>query len=524
MESLKQFVSFLLLCAILAIPRAILIARAHSETIDEEYHLLRGVEFLQRDAGLITRELNDPPLGAAISTLPLWIMGADSHREPAGTVLYGQRYPVETGRLAVALWKAVLFVWFLGLVFIWCRSLFGVRAAWLVGALLLFEPTLAGHLHLGTLDVLATSAILLACWSGWRFFERPTRLRVIGCALATAAALLVKHTAIIIPLVLAVYALSWGWKEGRLGRALLLLLGLGGMTLLAMWVLLLFDVSAIRGGMALPGGLYIQSVRHALGHAAAGDDAFLWGEMRRGGWWYYFPAVAWYKVPIGVMVVILCGIVSIAWRRPRWSELALLVPLALYWAFITAQRVNIGWRHALPGYVLLIMWAGRAVSELSIASPPLMRWATRICWLTALSVSIDALRYHPDYLAYTNWPRDRVYESISDSNVDWNQGLAQARDWIDAHPQIIKGRTVWLRTFRGTNRAAAHYLGDRVTHIRASRFAPNHGLLVISPAALVGLNEAGDAYTFLRAQKPIAIIGHALLVYDLDAQSSKNAP
>lgn len=512
---MKQIVFFLLLSALIVIPRAILITKAHSETIDEEYHLLRGVEFLKRDPGLASRELDNPPAGAALSTLPLWLLGADSHGSVEGTVLYGQRFTPETARLVVAIWKSVLFLPILLLVFCWCRQLYGTPSAWLAGCILLFEPTIVGHLHLAALDVLETGAILLACWTGWRLLESPSRWRLIACAFASAAALLIKHTGIIVPVILTFYAILFAWRS-REWRPIALLLLLGLVIPVAIWVLLLCDISPLRSGYTLPGGMYLQSILHATQHASAADDAFLGGEIRRGGWWYYFPALALYKVPIGVALILFCAVVSLRFHRLRRDELCLLIPAILYFAFIMSQRLNIGWRHALSGYVLLIMWASRYMNGRS--------WHVLVCALAAFSVAVDGLRYHPDYLVYTNWPRERVYESISDSNVDWGQGLKQARGWIDAHSDLIKGRTVWLRTFRGTNRAAAHYLGDRASYIRDARFAPDRGLLIISPAALVGLSEAGNTYAFLRSRRPIAVIGHSLLVYDLDERSSKNAP
>src|SRR3954469_18158443 len=69
----------LLVAACVVIPRAALISSAHSETIDDDYHLVRGLEFLRRDPGLIHRNLNDPPLGAALAAVPLWLMGGTTH-------------------------------------------------------------------------------------------------------------------------------------------------------------------------------------------------------------------------------------------------------------------------------------------------------------------------------------------------------------------------------------------------------------------------------------------------------------
>jgi hypothetical protein len=50
---------------------------------------------------------------------------------------------------------------------------------------------------------------------------------------------------------------------------------------------------------------------------------------------------------------------------------------------------------------------------------------------------------------------------------------------------------------------------------------PDGGLLIVSPVALVGVYEPTDRFQRLWAVEPIAVIGHAMLVYDLDELRSK---
>ncbi len=58
-----------LLSSFVVLPRAIWVRESHSESSDDEYHLVRGLEFLRGEPGLVHRELNDPPLGEAIAAL-----------------------------------------------------------------------------------------------------------------------------------------------------------------------------------------------------------------------------------------------------------------------------------------------------------------------------------------------------------------------------------------------------------------------------------------------------------------------
>src|SRR5205823_4770450 len=83
----------LLVSAAIILPRSFLISRAHSECIDDQYHLVRGVGFWTGQ--LATTRFNDPPLGEAISALPLVLSGCRPQGK-AGLVLYGQRLRPET--------------------------------------------------------------------------------------------------------------------------------------------------------------------------------------------------------------------------------------------------------------------------------------------------------------------------------------------------------------------------------------------------------------------------------------------
>jgi hypothetical protein len=532
----------LLLAAAVVLPRALLLRDAHSETSDDDYHLVRGLEFLHRDPGLVHRELNDPPLGEALAALPLWLLGGTTHGQDEGTALYAQTgYTPETALLLVTLWKSLLFLPLVAVAFLWTRRLYGLPSAWLAVGLLLVEPTIAAHLHLAALDVIATTGIVTACYLAWRFFEHPTSPRLVASALSCAAALLLKHTAILVPGIILAYALLHALRSrhrqstmdsgpgavpvpsmvNNLARGVLL-------TVLFMWVLLACDVSQIGRGRVWPGGLYIQSIFDAGRHVAEPNDAYLHGEVRRGGWWYYFPVVATYKVPIGVGVVLVLGLVSCVRRRPRWEEWGLLLPAAAYTLFMFSQSINIGWRHFLPPYVFLMLLATRCVAsraehrtsntEHPTSKPAAPRFMGALVVLALVATVLDTLRYHPDYLAYVNYPRANVHLAISDSNVDWGQGLKQANRWLDANTAFVGGRPVYLRAVADSNRAIRHYLGGRVVTKHFGYPCPRSGVLIVSPVAVAGLSESDDEYGFLRrAPQPYAIIGHALRVYDLDA-------
>jgi hypothetical protein len=503
------------LAALVLLPRAWLIARAHSECYDDEYHLVRGARFFLGTVGEMAH--SDPPLGEALTALPLVL----TNRNPAWTgTLYEHSLRPETTLLLVALWRSLLFLPIVGVAFVWCRRLYGPAAGWMAVALLG-----AGGAHVGS-------------FLAWRAFERPSPGTFLAAASGIAAAMLMKNTVLILPLAAAGYAaLFWGvrpmlagegWSAWRsaMPRRLAALSAAVLVGALSLWALLLFDVRRPDLPPAwqeeptrvtrlldrpLPAGLYIGSLVHGEWHADWGHPSYLFGEKSAEGWWYYFPAVLAYKMPIGIAIVLGLALLSLAWRRPRFEEWGLLLPMLLWTVTMLLTRINIGLRHFLPAYVFILLLGARSVVP---ETRRLLRFAA---WAALGGAALHVASWHPDYIAYLNLPRQRAWLDISDSNLDWGQGLKQAREWIGRHPQP-EGRPIFLLYFGDGNspRRVQHYLGDRVTLLPRNAPLPDRGLLIASPVWVAGPFDRRDLYAPLRAATPADIIGHSLLVYDLD--------
>lgn len=561
-----------LLAAIVVVPRAALICRAHNESVDDDFHLRRGLLFWTRPAG-VRVTMSNPPLGGAISALPFVLLGCDlsepinpstapppdlvpevlrpggedAHTPPDRRMrarlsrqglFYGQRLSPPTLFLIVGVWKAILYVPLVVLAFVWCRQLYGLASGWMAALLLVFEPSFAAFIHNGSLDVIGIEAIVFACYVASRYARARTTRWVVATAAVAAFAMLVKHLAMILPGVLLAYFVvdaiarrrpmtGPGVWRPRVRRVALAVLVWG----VALWALSGFDVSVpydVGGSAAvppgrladaidahltrpMPAGQYIGSTFYLLRLNTGGQWSYLFGEHRLRGWWYYFLAVATYKVPIGIAIVLAAGLVSLWWVRPRVDELALLVPMMAWGAVILRTQLNIGFRHALPAYTFGLLLATRAVA------PGAPRWLRGAAWFGLIAAALHGLSYHPNYHAYLNWPRDRAYLDISDSNVDWGQSLKQVAGWIDANRGTLGDRPIYVRAF-GDDLGFAHgwYIGHRATRLAMGSPRPTSGLLIISPIHVVGLYDLEQPYTVLATIEPDAVIADTMLVYDLD--------
>jgi hypothetical protein len=547
----RQLCLVVLIAAAVVLPRSYLIAQAHSESFDDGYHLQRGLVFLTRNLAASNLELNDPPLGEGIVAIPMLLTNFIEGRKLADARLYDAPQRAETIAVRTALWNSFLFVCFLGVVFTWCQGIYGTWPAWLAVALLVVEPNFAAHVPIPALDVLGVEGIVIGCFLAWRYFERPTTARLIAMGFGLAFALLLKHTAVILPPVILVLAgLHWVvrpwmdrqdwavWKRAISGRLRALAL-LGIIVPVAIWAFTLFDCSpplnrsaierqsvgndggAVSRGKGLrvvlerrlhldapwPAGCYLLSFRLGMGHAMSGHGSYLNGQRSDKGQWSYYPVVGSYKVPIGIGVVLLLSVLTIRQTPPRWAEWGLFVPMLAWTLLSLSSKINLGFRHFLPAYAFMLMHASRCVVL------PHARWSAIACAGVA-AAGIHALAYHPDYLCYINSPRTKPYLAISDCSVDWGQALKEVRAWLDAH--VSKEKSVSLFYFGNDDGAVKYYLNDRVVELDQYSTRPTQGLLLISVVRLAGAYEVGDPYAALRSHEPDAVIGKCIFVFDLE--------
>jgi hypothetical protein len=525
------FCAAVLVAILVLVPRSWHVAANSSPCRDDQYHLTHGLWML---GAADTGTLNDPPLGEAILALPLRIAGVNTEHGRRPDVIFDQRISPQAILEIVAVWKALLFVPAVAIVFCWCRQLYGTASAWLAVALMLVEPTIAGHLPVAALDTLALEAVIVASFAVWRYVQSPSMMRLAIAAIFVAVALLVKHTAAPVVVSAVIVVLIAARRRGEsMRRAVNAVAVAGIICLVSIWVLCGFDFSkpaelgylsgvqydnrfslarTVEPAMSIrwPAGIYLSSLINAADHLRSGHEAFLWGRHSRQGWWYYYPAVAMYKVPIGVLLVFAIAMLSFLWRRPRWEELSLAIPAAACGAMIVFGGVNVGFRHALPAWGLMLMLASRAVS-----SAPMV--VKLLAWLGVGAAAIHVTLCHPDYIAYINAPWPKPYLAISDSNIDWGQSLPAVSRWLDARP-ANDHRPVWVDFMEtAVGKPIDHYLDGRVKLVGIDSVdPPNSGLLVVTPWWIAGLYGRGEQYAYLRNEVPDGVIGHNLLVYDLD--------
>ena len=177
----------------------------------------------------------------------------------------------------------------------------------------------------------------------------------------------------------------------------------------------------------------------------AGRAAYLNGEISTTGWRRYFPYVFAVKTPIATMVLMIGGLVAMLRRRLWSARNPVLVAglgafLVVYGGLAMSSAFNVGHRHILPVYPVLLAVAGASAVWWQRRFG---RWAigALVAWLV-----IANLWVHPHYLSYFNEPAGGPasgYRHLADSNIDWGQDLKR----LAAYARLHSDETIKLAYF-----------------------------------------------------------------------------
>jgi hypothetical protein len=265
-----------------------------------------------------------------------------------------------------------------------------------------------------------------------------------------------------------------------------------------------------------------------------GKMAYLAGELRHGGWWYYYLYGMAVKAPLGTWVLFILSM-TVGWRyRAAWiDEAMLLVPAASYLALLSAQRgLNTHVRYVLPiaPFVFIaISKLSRAVDEKHAITT--VTAAAALAWTIASSLAV-----YPHNLSYFNEAAGgplRGHDHLLDSNIDWGQDLIHLKEWLDRHPEAQPVRVAYFGSYSPTDVGIAGELPPMVPPLQRDQhrppreLGPQPGWYAISVNFLRGyrffvVDPQGEwimltepHLTYFRRLRPVARAGYSIYVYHL---------
>ncbi|MGC9468132.1 MAG: glycosyltransferase family 39 protein [Anaerolineae bacterium] len=567
-ESLRQVRRWARLLLVWALFAQLLAAATQlSATVDEGFHITSGYEYLR------TREVRlfdeHPPLVKALFAWPLFFV--PDLPPPETTAAYDEGdliaatqattlayRPLDRVIVGPRIASALLTVLFAAVICRLAKALAGPVVSLLALALCSFDPNFIAHGSLATTDIGATALIFCAVWASTYWLRRPSPRLWWVTALLLGLAQGSKLTALLLyPVIGAGVLFARAAKptssERPLWSRLLSYIGVVVTSLLVLWALYGFELRPVQGflgGAPLPAASHVERWLRLQKNLDYGREAFFLGQNAMHGWPLYFPLAFIVKTPLPLLLLGIWALGSWAWctvihplrdeRRPAWSKAPLLLrPLAppllfpvLYLLASLTSPLNIGYRHLLPVlpflYVGIATWTVRSTRGRGVGLKKLTRrtrlFTSALVLMLCTWLAVGALAISPHDLAFFNeltGGPDSGWRFLADSNTDWGQtfkALADYQESTDLGPVRLSSFTFYDPAAYGvTYEPIAPMQG--APPVLPRRFSPEPGFYAISATTLDGVPlPYPSTYDWFRHRESFAKIGHAMFLYDVQAQ------
>ncbi len=364
------------------------LARVESPTFDEPVHLKAGLLYSKGDYNFDPIE---PPLfRRVVFTFGKQIESVTG----ASTTMFPYR-------AVVIILTGIAFCFLLWPIF--SKSLF---SGLLASVLFVYEPSLIAHSHYFTTDaisaivsIIAALLILKESWKNHRQFS------LLVLFVAFAVALKVATLALLLPLLL-IELPSLG--KNRFGYLLLV-------TFIFIWATygFRFQIVSHRLDLKLPLGGYIRAIKENILFAWRGQPIFFNGKLFTHAPLTKSLSVLLLKTTLPILIFAIWSL-----RKGKNTGAYLLIFLIVVFTSIF-KSLNFGMRHLLPAEIILILMASQVIPK-SILN--WMVFTMLIIW--QITSFRNAL---PQTITYTNELSSKPYQTFTDSDYDWGQGLLWLR-------------------------------------------------------------------------------------------------
>jgi len=555
-------------------------ARKNSQTYDEAVHIAAGYSYW-KTGDFRMNATDHPPFVKLIAAAPLALFLRPDFIPPSHPLrsdlnanqfnagnhfLYKNRIPAE--RILMASRTAMLFMSALFSVgfFLMLRRLYDDITALFALLFWVFCPSVFANTFLVTTDFAAAAFYFMTFYFLYKTFEQRGKPEnqisfmtaaisgiTAGLALASkfSSILILPSVAIIWAIIFATGGNGYILKDTtpheakpqktqiKFTNLTAVLVVFSVTAFLTIWMTYFFkeDIS-----------LYFDGLDKIISNAAGEKPrpAYLMGSRAIGGWRYYFLATLFLKTPLAVIIAAIIFIIS-ALKNPdgkthiKRDAIFWGIPSLIFFAAASFSKIQIGHRHILPVYPLLIIWAGAGVSQLIRRKKALKIIAALV--MTA-SVIAEFFLIHPWQISYISSvvfpgafpPPTATWTStlqrrqtaggemyLLDSNFDWGQGLKDLSLYLKS-----QGVTDIYLSYFGS--ADPQYYGIRYYPIGfISNVAEREGskdfditrqkrkFIAISATNLYGVYYADtNVFSFFKKIPPDYRAGNSIFVYDLE--------
>ena len=507
----------------------------NSVTGDERAQLSVGVEWLVN--GTYTYEEQHPPLARVASVLLPHLAGLTSF-ELRGWELDGDALILQNGQPVrnLALARAGILPFFLlacVIVFLWAKEIGGNIGGFSALFIFSFIPSVLAHSGIASTDMALCATAIASMYVFWRWLQDRSFPLAIILGLFVGLCVLSKFTAFLfLP---AGFLALWigtffprysaigisNLSKGRLvAQAVVAFFGV----VLIVWAgyrfsfapinihiketIIPLKISSKLVSIPVPAPEILRGFWRTLEHAETGHRAYLLGDIRLYGWWYFFPIALFFKTPLPVLA--LAGIGSIVGMIARLDDrfrevIGITLSFLAILLVVFPSTINIGLRHVLPLFALMSIIGGIGVTYLiTRVKNRLVSYSVTGVLLGLLVIS--SVFSHPQYIPYFNVFAKLVDGPILvDSDRDWGQAIWLLKDFVEENK--IESIHVTSLGFWETD----------IENYKLTNFKYLHPYQPVSGwvAASHWRVYADARYTWLQNHKPFTMLGDSMLVYKI---------
>jgi 4-amino-4-deoxy-L-arabinose transferase-like glycosyltransferase len=388
-------------------------------------------------------------------------------------------------------------------------ELFGPEGGALAGALWLASPFVLGIGHLDGVDIPFSLTTALSAWAlaRWLRSRRTRGLLWVGLALGAVAITQISGLLIVAGSLAVILAAEW---RAGIQRAVARAALTGLVALVAIWTsYALLDPAVIWKSPSVLPRPYLDGVSYLASQDTVGTTGYVAGIGYQGGRWWFWPFSLVIKWPAAGLLLLVAGaaVAALGWRRlppgvPSRLAGALVLPAALLVAFTLTMPRDIGLRYLLPVMALWAVLAGALVPAVTALRPwPRHLAQASVAGLLTLAL-LATIWSFPVSLAWTTGPFGPGYRAVTDSDIDWGQGLYALSAWSDRHHP-------WIVYFGPRGVTPGAIPGARA--LPGSAPAGISGWVAVSVTALNSSNRSSLAW--LRRWCPVGVLGGSILLY-----------
>ena len=539
--------------------RTLLADRSRSQGFDEPAHIAAGMEWLQK--GTYQLDPLHPPLARIAIALPLrWAGGQFPESEPkaasdfwavGNSILYNDGHYLRNLFLARS-GMLLFFVLAAAVVFFWTRREFGDLAAVVAVALFTTLPIVLAFSSLAYTDLPAASLqfVTLLVFATW--LDKPTLQSSLLLGTFAGLAVLSKFTTLLFlpAAALAIVLCKW-WGSIRPEQPLnsahrrwpMRVATAAIVAAMVVWGGYRFSLGHVRETMqistqSMPSFQHFPGpVREVARMAIVSDwmvpapallrglavawvfnksepEAYLFGRMKTGGWWYFFLVATAVKTPLPFLLLTVIGFRALfrLARQALWTQLAPAAAALAILGVTTGVNTNYGLRHVLVIFPLLATVAGQGAAALWRFSGKWRAWGR---WTLAGLLAwqaVSTMRAQSDYIAYFNElaGQDPSKILVTGCDLDCGQDLFQLAQELRARHVSHVGIAVW---------SSADLSQMGLPHFSVLQpFQPATGWIAVG----VRSRRVGDvlhttyppaAFAWLASYRPVAAVGKTISLY-----------